>query len=725
MPYLKVHVQGQRYAISGLNDRTTSKHILCSLARMHSMLSLVGTDSEIQESGAGHGTRKGVDYDDETTKRLEKTGSLPAGLSKHKGLRKDEVSSRERVHRTQSLSPRDRRSWPLAFNEPMGSKKDCGLGGSSRAQSGARSSDSSEEVAKWKTKLRRSLSKTDALDGKYSSSQIDKLETKQAIKSKKKKRRKSEEKELLGEKVDQFNSKKNLDRTKERHSKKVEKNRQDNSKTRSQQKCKSYDFSPSTKPDSTIIRKDSKYPRTKKRSKSHNGGLLYRDIRGLPYKDLEYVRNVYCDVTETSESEYSRKRIFVTDKAGLRQGGVGALQKRTIERLVTKAVERRLPNLGKEWSGFEDIAFQQRAAGEEEMKRSLLRLIMSQGKCLHALNTCIKTKDTSITRYSKWYKDVGSTLRVDVGGAIITPGSGSKVQPENKELANICEIKDSSDKANETDQDTGISELHSDSSVDTTRMTSGCGVNVSFTTFPTHSVSHMTKSVYEDLGGSSEDIGNCIVANEIPDDATELCSESNHELSDRTDATCSKGSVGSAETVTVGMLSDISDTTTCSTFEVSDHVTPDEKYQHELNKNRALRDRIDSLTRDIELTESRIKEQHTLISTLTTLKELNQELIASQENPSEGNANDERKLQKSIDMSTKLYEYQKKEIRANTEQILRLESRIRRKRWHVKSAVRELERFITRPFQAKPMGSPGLYPGFHAGNNLLVSGTFV
>ena len=106
-----------------------------------------------------------------------------------------------------------------------------------------------------------------------------------------------------------------------------------------------------------------------------------------------------------------------------------------------------------------------------------------------------------------------------------------------------------------------------------------------------------------------------------------------------------------------------------------------------------LREEIEKVRGHLKLTEAKLIEQNKMIMTLNSL------IDAEETNPKECSMTADvtadvnkriDELRQSIKLSNQLYEYQKMETQANVLELDRVESQIMRKRWHVESLLKEL-----------------------------------
>ena len=110
-----------------------------------------------------------------------------------------------------------------------------------------------------------------------------------------------------------------------------------------------------------------------------------------------------------------------------------------------------------------------------------------------------------------------------------------------------------------------------------------------------------------------------------------------------------------------------------------------------------LQDEIGKIRGELKLTEAELADQNKMIESLNALikadrrnsKEgFNEDIFRGDINDNNSKRIDE--LKQSIKLSNQLYDYQKLETQANALELARVESQIRRKRWHVESLLKEL-----------------------------------
>ncbi|XP_068672921.1 uncharacterized protein [Montipora foliosa] len=104
-----------------------------------------------------------------------------------------------------------------------------------------------------------------------------------------------------------------------------------------------------------------------------------------------------------------------------------------------------------------------------------------------------------------------------------------------------------------------------------------------------------------------------------------------------------------------------------------------------------LRAEIKRIESDLKLIETKIVEQNEMTKWLST--ELMQDITSHENDIANGNSRETKRideLEQDIKLSNQLYDYQKLEMLASSLELDRVESQIRRKRWHVESLLKEL-----------------------------------
>ena len=224
------------------------------------------------------------------------------------------------------------------------------------------------------------------------------------------------------------------------------------------------------------------------------------------------------------------------------------------------------------------------------------------------------------------------------------------------------------DQAKDTDHDTGISELHSDSSFELNQML------------------HSTEK-----SNVCESVGEKTINRTSP--VTVKCASTNTDPMEPVDTTDSrmpgcKTSNSLDEGFIVAQL--IGSETNVETDDECTCVYVD-------SESEELREEIEKVRSDFKLTEAKLIEQNKMIETLNCLidaEKINPKKCSTTVNVTTDVTADVNKrideLKQSIKLSNQLYDYQKLETQANALELDRVESQIRRKRWHVESLLKEL-----------------------------------
>ena len=225
------------------------------------------------------------------------------------------------------------------------------------------------------------------------------------------------------------------------------------------------------------------------------------------------------------------------------------------------------------------------------------------------------------------------------------------------------------DQSKDTDHDTGISELHSDSS------------------FELSQILHNTEKVVV-----SESAGEKTV-NRATSHITVKCASTNTDPMEPVDNTDAR--MPENETVNsphecfivaelIGSETDVEMDDECTCVYVD-------------SGSEELQEEIEKVRRDLKSTEAKLIEQNKTIKLLNSLidaDELNaKEFSTNTDVNTDVTAGVNKKideLKQSIKFSNQLYDYQKLETQANALELDRVECQIRRKRWHVESLLKEL-----------------------------------
>lgn len=218
------------------------------------------------------------------------------------------------------------------------------------------------------------------------------------------------------------------------------------------------------------------------------------------------------------------------------------------------------------------------------------------------------------------------------------------------------------DRAKDTDHDTGISELHSDSSFEQNQIlhtTEKSGVNESSEERTLNRTSHIEvkcASTNTDYMESAEITHACMPENETIDFQSQdfIVAE------------------------LIGSETDLEMDNECTCVYVD-------------SDTEELQEEIETMRNDLKLTESKLIEQNKMIEALNSLIDAGdvEEYCAQSEVTDDVNKRIDE-LKQSIKLSNQLYDYQKLETQANALELERVESQIRRKRWHVECLLKEL-----------------------------------
>ena len=220
------------------------------------------------------------------------------------------------------------------------------------------------------------------------------------------------------------------------------------------------------------------------------------------------------------------------------------------------------------------------------------------------------------------------------------------------------------DKAKDTDHDTGISELHSDSSFELNQMLHNA-VKSEVSESPGEKAINRTSPVTV----------KCASTNTDPMEPAGTTgprmpgSETSNSLDD-----------GFIVAQLIGSETDVETDNECTCVYVD-------------SGSEELREEIEKVRGDLKLTEAKLIEQNKMIETLNYLIDAIE--INPKECPTAADVTADvskriDELKQSVKLSNQLYDYQKLETQANALELDRVESQIRRKRWHVESLLKEL-----------------------------------
>lgn len=222
------------------------------------------------------------------------------------------------------------------------------------------------------------------------------------------------------------------------------------------------------------------------------------------------------------------------------------------------------------------------------------------------------------------------------------------------------------EQARETDHDTGISELHSDSSFETNQLLHN-SEKENVTGIP----------VKKNLNQASPVEVKCASTNTDPmetADVSHMRMRENEEVNFSEDQFIVAQLLGSETDV------DNDDECTCNCVYVD---SGSEELQPEIKKVQG----------DLQLTEVKLVEQNKMMESLNALIHADQPK-GKNDDVSDDVSDDVTKrideLKRSIKLINQLYDYQTLETRANALELDRVESQLRRKQWHVESLRKEL-----------------------------------
>lgn len=216
--------------------------------------------------------------------------------------------------------------------------------------------------------------------------------------------------------------------------------------------------------------------------------------------------------------------------------------------------------------------------------------------------------------------------------------------------------------AKDTDQDTGISELYSDSSFENKHLLSKNEKRSVAVSSKGKNLNHTETPVHAKCVSTSTDPVQVDVTDEQMREPEKVEPAENHFIVAQL----------------IGIETDDENSEQCK----SNCIYVDSDCED-------LREEIKRIQIDLKLTETKLAEQNQMISSLgTEFKERKKKNSVANELDCEIEHIDG--LKKELRLSNQLYEYQKLESSANSLELDRVESQISRKRWHVKSLLKEL-----------------------------------
>lgn len=246
------------------------------------------------------------------------------------------------------------------------------------------------------------------------------------------------------------------------------------------------------------------------------------------------------------------------------------------------------------------------------------------------------------------------------------------------------------DQSKDTDHDTGISELHSDSSFETTQ------------------VLHYNEKANDKMPLNHENRTGVKCASTNTDPVEPANSPHSSMLGREQHSSVDDFIVAQL----LGSETDVENDEECSC-----------KCIYVDSDSEELQDEIGKIRDELKLTEAKLADQNKMIESLNALikadqrnskEEFNEDIFRGDVDDDYSKRIDE--LKQSIKLSNQLYDYQKLETQANALELERVESQIRRKRWHVESLLKEL-----RSVKKNSLTKSGLEkPFYHRNEGTLV-----
>lgn len=781
MPLMKINLNGRKYVISGLSDDTTSKHILCSLARADSTFHLETTefsDTSVENDDRTKGSR--IRRTRRTRVRQSSTSSLEI-VEFDKRCLKGRLTENKLIHLESSEWSEGHATTTSISNEKCSKKfsfkdilKNVKLGHAKlkECDSNLNESQPTPKLCHAMPKECHAISKEcnttqseghDKCDccnaqkcseypGKENGVQSNECHAtckghttckshaicshaKKITEVKKRKRR--TKKRPVSQEVTGWKGKKeeNNDKVNELGKKgwRSADDVREPSRTLSSQDEK--------------IRKRAEKHKLRRRKSKHSHDKI--DTKSCQDKTLT-ISSI------DNPSEYRQVRRHVRKELGdLR-----------IQRMISRTIDERFVDFHLACMKSYACALPNHHSNEQEIRAKLTQLVESQQKCLSALKKAEKQNKKATSRYTKY-------LNLDQD-KIKFYGMNSSEKPKVERTRKTSET------------DTGISEMHSDSSTEHTHIYQAYkhDPNIDYVisddfnpddvtteyvrddVTSQHYLNDVTSErnheevtpqvLQDDISFQSYDVksaGSDVIS--YDDDITQLPRVPNyvvtvdavaiddvtHEVQryvyEKDDDTQSEIIIAqptevvgpettsalvpfrSAESITMSTLSDISDSSFRGNGDDVEELT--RVLLQEQQRQREMRRKLERQSEEIRLMDSRIKEHDKMADILERLKHLNEGLVEKEEldNKEDNDIMQEKKnLEKSKKLSKNLYEYQKSEINKNSISLEQIESQIRRKRWHVESAAKELERVISsssrsqldriRSYEKLPAGFAGL-----------------
>lgn len=727
MPYIKVNLNGRKYVISGLTERTSSKHILCSLARADSTFHLETTDlsdTSVEVEERSKGVRNSRSRTRHMRVRHSSTSSLE--ITEWKNCLRGALPEKSFLN---SVCVADN-------NQEWDEETRRSKAGECSRKLLFTGTPAEKEKRRSRSEVHKKIPETSSEDQDVKTNEGENDKEKVEVKRRK---RKTKKRRPVSQDVTSWKEKneKKENGDKMKLGKKGWKSADD---VRGK-KC-SHSLSCEKMDEIMERNRISKHGRKSNQSHFHKSD-----------KNSNNDQYIVVDAID-KPSEFRRVHKHVREE----------LHKIKIQKLVSRAVDQRMVDLQMAYlqsSQRMNPEIQQR--NEEDTKRKLIQLISSQRKCLKALSKADKQTKKALNRYQR-YLDLDK----------------DKITFYNASLDTEKISKSRERRTSDTDHDTGISEQHSDSSTEN-KQTSFYDVYkydvkiVSDDIIKREDPSEKKESEIVDYFSnevaktcdnmenndskvddvSNYDVSNDCVAiddvttgeelndvisndiktcNELINDATEDVAkrdgtdsdeviddvevsdvkrndENDHDVIiakqteiipfDQSEISSTAVPCCSADSFTASTMSDMSDY--CSHSNSMDSHPSDiprcqEVLMQEKTREMELNQKIDRLSGEMSLMDLRILEQNKMADVLESLKSLNNGLVKDDketDSDEQSLKNEKKNLKKSIKLSRNLYEYQKGEMNDNALSLQIIESQIKRKRWHVESAVRDLGQFVT------------------------------
>ncbi|XP_031548553.1 uncharacterized protein LOC116286230 [Actinia tenebrosa] len=732
MPFIKVNLNGRKYVISGLTERTSSKHILCSLARVDSTFQLETTDfSDMSVEVVERDKEVRNSRSRTRQKRVRHSSTSSLEITEWKNCLRGAVSEKSCLRHVCVMDNKKRQELDEAASRSKAGK--C-----SRKLLFAETAPGKEKSLKSKSEFPKRIQETSSEDQGVTRNGRENENEKGEVKRRKRKTKKRPVSQDITSWKDKNESKESGGKTKfgEKEWKSADDVREN----------KSSHVSSCEKMDEKMGKK------RKKTVEHHSRKPKHLHCHKSDTKSGNNDQYIVVDAIN-KPSEYRRVHRHVREE----------LNKIKIEKVVSRTVDQRLADFHVAClHSSQRIHPGIQQQNEEETKRKLIQLINSQRKCLKALGKADKQTKKALNRYKR-YLDLDK----------------EKIPLYNVSFDREKIVKERERRSSDTDHDTGISEQHSDSSTENKQTTiydlykydvkingvvsddvikSGEEMeNEESKTVDSPSIEDdKTWDIMGKVNSKTDDVSkndltvdpvksydvikskdletldviNNDLLNNVTEDVAEMDGFDNeHVINDVEVSDFGKGNESdqdviiakqteilpydqseisstavpccSADSFTVSTVSEISDY--CSHSNSIDSQPRDiqgcqEVLMQEKARELELKQKIDRFSGEMRLMDLRILEQNKMADVLESLKNLNNELVRDDKEtePDEQTLKIEKKnLRKSIKLSMNLYEYQKGEMNDNALSLQIIEAQIKRKRWHVESAVRDLGHFVT------------------------------